>query len=102
MLDGYPDDKDLLVYKAYWLQYLARKEEAIEVIQNLIEEYPNKGIYHDTYGEMLMSFQDYENAKNEFLKSIEISSDDWYTFQTYIKLGICYRELGNLEVKYSI
>ena len=97
LLVGYPDDKDLLVYKAYWLQYLARKEEAIVIIQNLIEEDPNNGMYHDTYGEMLMSFQDYENAKNEFLKSIEISSDDWYTFQTYIKLGICDKELGNLE-----
>ena len=98
LLDNYPDDKDLLVYKAYWLQYLARKEEAIGIIQYLIEEDPNNGIYHDTYGEMLMSFQDYENAKNEFLKSIEISSDDWYTFQTYIKLGICDKELGNLEL----
>ncbi|MHA1477168.1 MAG: tetratricopeptide repeat protein, partial [Promethearchaeota archaeon] len=97
LLDNYPDDKDLLVYKAYWLQYLTRKEEAIEIIQYLIEEDPNNGIYHDTYGEMLMSFQDYENAKKEFLKSIEISSDDWYTFQTYIKLGICDKELGNLE-----
>jgi tetratricopeptide (TPR) repeat protein/DNA-binding HxlR family transcriptional regulator len=98
LLDNYPDDKDLLVYKAYWLQYLTRKEEAIEIIQYLIEEDPNNGIYHDTYGEMLMSFQDYENAKKEFLKSIEISSDDWYTFQTYIKLGICDKELGNLEL----
>ena len=42
--------------------------------QNLIEEDPDNGVYHDTYGEMLMSFQDYENAKNEFLMSIEISS----------------------------
>ncbi len=98
LLKVYPDDNDLLVYKAYWLQYLARKEEAIETIQNLIEVDPDKGIYHDTYGEMLMSFQDYKNAKNEFLKSIEISSDDWYIFQTYIKLGICDKELGNLEL----
>jgi len=97
LLNGYPDDKDLLVYKAYWLQYLSRKEEAIEIIQNLIQEDPDNGMYHDTYGEMLMSFQDYENAKNEFLKSIEISSNDWYVFQTYIKLGICDKELGNLE-----
>ncbi len=98
LLKVYPDDNDLLVYKAYWLQYLARKEEAIETIQNLIEVDPDKGIYHDTYGEMLMSFQDYKNAKNEFLKSIETSSDDWYIFQTYIKLGICDKELGNLEL----
>jgi tetratricopeptide (TPR) repeat protein len=98
LLDGYPDDKDLLVYKAYWLQYLTRKDEAIEIIQNLIQDEPDNGMYHDTYGEMLMSFQDYGKAKNEFLKSIEISSNDWYAFQTYIKLGICDKELGNLEL----
>lgn len=97
LLDGYPDDKDLLVYKAYWLQYLTRKDEALDIVENLIEEDPENGMFHDTYGEMLMSFQDYENAKNEFLKSIEISSNDWYAFQTYIKLGICDKELGNLE-----
>lgn len=98
LLDRYPDDKDLLIYKAYWLQYLTRKDEAIEIIRNLIQEDPDNGMYHDTYGEMLMSFQDYENAKEEFLKSIEISSKDWYAFQTYIKLGICNKELGNLEL----
>ncbi|MFX0075124.1 MAG: hypothetical protein ACFE96_06765 [Candidatus Hermodarchaeota archaeon] len=98
LLDGYPDDKDLLVYKAYWLQYLTRKDEALEIIQHLIEEEPDNGMYHDTYGEMLMSFQDYGKAKEEFLKSIEISSSDWYVFQTYIKLGICDKELGNFEI----
>jgi Mn-dependent DtxR family transcriptional regulator len=97
LIDEYPDDKDLLVYKAYWLQYLTRKEEALEIIQDLIQEEPDNGIYHDTYGEMLMSFQDYANAKKEFIKSIEISSNDWYAFQTFIKLGICDKELGNLE-----
>ena len=98
LIEGYPDDKNLYVYKAYWLQYLGRKEEAIETIQELIEENPNNGMYHDTYGEMLMSFQDYTTAKKQFLMSIEISSDDWYIFQTYIKLGICDKELGNLEL----
>jgi tetratricopeptide (TPR) repeat protein len=97
LLDGYPDDKDLLVYKAYWLQYLARRDEAIEIIQKLIEDDPDNGMYHDTYGEMLMSFQDYGSAKIQFLKSIEMSSNDWYVFQTFIKLGICDKELGNLE-----
>ena len=47
---------------------------------------------------MLMSFQDYEKAKNEFQKSIELSSNDWYVFQTYIKLGICDKELENFEI----
>ncbi len=98
LLEKYSEDAELLTYKAYWLQYLNRKEEAVEIIQKLIEQDPDNSIYHDTYGEMLMSFQDYENAKNEFLKAIEISSDEWYTFQTHIKLGICYKELGMLKL----
>ena len=98
LLEKYSEDAELLTYKAYWLQYLNRKVEAVEIIQNLIEQDPDNSIYHDTYGEMLMSFQDYENAKNEFLKAIEISSDEWYTFQTHIKLGICYKELGMLKL----
>ena len=98
LLEKYSEDTDLLTYKAYWLQYLNRKEEAVEIIQNLIELDPDNSIYHDTYGEMLMSFQDYENAKNEFLKAIEISSNEWYTFQTHIKLGICYKELSKFKL----
>ncbi len=98
LLEKYSEDRELLTYKAYWLQYLNRKEEAVEIIQNLIEQDPDNSIYHDTFGEMLMSFQDYESAKNEFLKAIEISSDEWYTFQTHIKLGICYKELGKFKL----
>ncbi|MHA1508297.1 MAG: tetratricopeptide repeat protein [Promethearchaeota archaeon] len=98
LLEKYSEDTELLTYKAYWLQYLNQKEEAIDIIQNLIEQDPDNHIYHDTYGEMLMSFQDYEGAKNEFLKAIEISSEEWYTFQTHIKLGICYKELGKFKL----
>ncbi|MBY9015244.1 MAG: hypothetical protein KGD68_06085 [Candidatus Lokiarchaeota archaeon] len=98
LLKNYSEDTKLLTYKAYWLQYLNRKEEAVEIIQDLIERDPDNSNYHDTYGEMLMSFQDYESAKNEFLKAIEISSDEWYTFQTHIKLGICYKELGKFKL----
>ena len=98
LLEKYTDDTKLLTYKVYWLQYLNRKEEAVEILQRLIEQDPDNGIYHDTYGEILMSFQDYENAKNEFLKAIEIGSEEWYTFQTHIKLGICYKELGKFKL----
>ena len=98
LLEKYSEDTELLTYKAYWLQYLSRKEEAVEIIQNLIEQDPDNSIYYDTFGEMLMSFQDYESAKNKFLKAIEIGSDEWYMFQTHIKLGICYKELGEFKL----
>jgi tetratricopeptide (TPR) repeat protein len=98
LLEKYPDDKDLLNYKAFWLQYVNRKEESLIVIQNLIENEPDNATYHDTYGEILMYFNDHELAIDEFQKSIEISSDDWYVYQTYIKLGLCFKELENNDL----
>jgi tetratricopeptide (TPR) repeat protein len=43
-----------------------------------------------------MYFNDYEQAIKEFQKSI--SGDGWYIYQTYIKLGICYKELENFDL----
>ena len=48
LLQKYPKDHDLLSYKAYWLQFLDRKVESIEIIQKLIENEPDIGIYYDT------------------------------------------------------
>ncbi|MFX0007591.1 MAG: tetratricopeptide repeat protein, partial [Candidatus Hermodarchaeota archaeon] len=93
----YPEDDDLRNYKAFWLQYLNRKEESIKIIKDLIERAPNNATYHDSYGEILMFFKDYENAISEFLKVINISSGDWYLYQTNIKVGICYREIEDYE-----
>jgi len=94
----YPQDKDLIIYKVYWLQYLNEKEKALNLIRGLIDDEPQNGVYHDTYGEILMAYRDYENAIREFQKTIEINNETWYSFQTYIKLGICYKELGKFEL----
>ncbi|MFX1592973.1 MAG: tetratricopeptide repeat protein [Promethearchaeota archaeon] len=80
------------------MQYLDKKEEAIKIIQKLIKEDPENGIYQDTYGEILMYFEDYNEAVKKFLKAIVIASDDWYIYQTYIKLGICYKALENYDL----
>ena len=98
LIQKYPKDHDLLSYKAYWLQFLDRKEEAIKTIQKLIEHEPDTGIYYDTYGEILMYFEEYEEAAKKFVKAMVLGSQDWYIYQTYIKLGICYKVLGNLEL----
>ncbi len=101
LIEKYPENNDLLNYKAYWLQYLNKKEEAIEIAQNLIENVPDNGTYHDTYGEILMYYEEYEEAIKKFEKAIEIGVNEWYINQTYIKLGICYKELGiyNLAIE---
>ncbi|MFX1567433.1 MAG: tetratricopeptide repeat protein [Promethearchaeota archaeon] len=98
LLEKYPNSKDLLNYKAFWLQYLNRKKDSLTIIQNLIKSEPDNASYLDTYGEILMYFTDYKSAIKEFEKSIEISSNDWYVYQTYIKLGICYKELENYDL----
>jgi tetratricopeptide (TPR) repeat protein len=96
LLEKYPDNNDLLIYKVFWLQYLDYKEESFELIQNLIESEPNNATYHDTFGEILMYFSDYEQAIEEFQKSI--NGDSWYIYQTYIKLGIRYKEIENFDL----
>jgi len=98
LIQKYPKDHDLLSYKAYWLQFLDKKEEAIAIIKNLIENEPDIGIYYDTYGEILMYFEVYEEAAKKFVKAMVLGGHDWYLYQTYIKLGICYTALGNLEL----
>ncbi|MFX1499870.1 MAG: tetratricopeptide repeat protein [Promethearchaeota archaeon] len=102
LIQKYPEDNNLLNYKAFWLQYLYREEEAFETIRNLIELEPNNATYHDTYGEILMFFDKHEQAIEEFLKTLEISSDNWYGYQTYIKLGLCYKEVedSKLAIKF--
>lgn len=98
LIEEYPEDDELLSYKAYWLQYLNKKEESIDIIKELVDRFPDNAIYHDTFGEILMYFEDYDMAAKEFQKAIEIDSSDWYIPQTYVKLGICYKEQKNYNL----
>ncbi|MFX0007587.1 MAG: hypothetical protein ACFFA7_15495 [Promethearchaeota archaeon] len=98
LISEYPENTDLLNYKAYWLHYMDKKEEAIEILQNLTKKVTNNGTYHDTFGEILMYYEEYKDAVNKFQKAIEVAADEWYINQTYIKLGICYKELENYDL----
>jgi tetratricopeptide (TPR) repeat protein len=98
LIEKYPEDNNLILNRIYWLQYLDEKEEVQATIEKLIQENPEIGIYRDTYGEILMNFEEYEKAIKEFLKTIELASDEWYINQTYIKLGICYKELEDYDL----
>ncbi len=98
LIEKYPEDNSLILNKIYWLQYLDEKEKVLTTIEKIIKKSPELGIYHDTYGEILMNFEEYEKATKEFLKTIELASDEWYINQTYIKLGICYKELENYDL----
>jgi tetratricopeptide (TPR) repeat protein len=45
-----------------------------------------------------MYFEDYEAAAKRFLKAMVIGNDEWYIYQTYIKLGICYKALDKYDL----
>ena len=78
-------------YKAYWLSHLGKNQEALNILRGLIEEEPEKGIYRDTLGEILITLKEYEKAIEELQKAIEINSNEWFILQTYIKLWIFYK-----------
>ncbi len=101
LLEKYPNDDSLYIYKAYWLSYLGKRQEALKILQELVEKEPEKGFYHDTYGEILITFKEYEKAIEEFQKAIAIDSNDWFIPQTYIKIGICYIALENRELAFQ-
>ncbi len=98
LLEKNPEDYNILNYKAYWYQYANKKEEALQIIEELIEHEPNNSVYYDSYGEILMYFEEYEKAAEQFQKAIKMSNFGWFIYQTYIKLGICYKELENYEL----
>jgi tetratricopeptide (TPR) repeat protein len=98
LLEKNQEDKELRIFKAYWYQYMNKKEEALKILEELIEFEQDNGEYYDSYGEILMNYEEYEKAVKQFKKSIELSSNGWFIYQTYIKLGICFKELGNYEL----
>jgi tetratricopeptide (TPR) repeat protein/Mn-dependent DtxR family transcriptional regulator len=97
LIEKYPEDNNLLQHKIYWLQYLDEKEKVFEIVEDLLGREPENGLFHDTYGEILMNFEEYEKAINEFQKAIDLESNEWFINQTYIKLGICYKEMGDQD-----
>lgn len=97
LIEIYPEEKDLLNYKACWLQYLNKKEDSLETIQSLINQVPDNALYYDTKGEILMFFDDYKQALEQFQKVRELDKESWFIYQTYIKMGICYKVLGNFR-----
>jgi len=101
LIEKYPKDNSLRNYKAYWLSYQDKKQEALEILRELVKKEPEKGIYRDTYGEILIHFKEYEKAIQEFQKAIEIDTNDWFIYQTYIKIGICYIALENIELAFQ-
>ena len=87
------DDQD----KAYMLGHLRRREEAIETAEYLISLNPKYGNSYDTYGEILLIFEEYENAIEKFKVALNLEPSGWFAFETCLKMGECYKKLGKIE-----
>ncbi len=97
LLEKYPKDSNILNCKAYWHLYMNNKGEAFKVIEQVIKYEPEIGLYYDSYGEILMYFEEYDKAVEQFNKALKMSKFGLLVNETYIKLGICYKELKNYE-----
>ena len=98
LLEKNPEDKELRNFIAYWYQYLNKKDKALNTLEMLIKSEQDNGEYYDSYGEILMNYEEYEKAVERFQKAIKLRGSGWFIYQTYIKLGICFKELGNYEL----
>jgi len=96
-IELYSHDNDFINNKAMILGHLGRREEAIETAEHLISLNPKYGNSYDTYGEVLMVFEEYEMAIEKFQEALTLEPTGWFAFETCLKMGQCFKELGNFE-----
>lgn len=75
-----------------------QKNLALKLIEKAIDLDPHNGNYYDSYGEIYLMSNDYEEAIKKFEKAIEINPDDYFIHETYIKMGKCFLKKNNLDL----
>jgi len=93
-----PNDLDLLNNKVYYHLYRGEKDKAIESGKLLVERDPDDGNFHDSYGEVLTEFGEYEKALEILQKALVLDPLGWFTYNTYFQMARCYKELGNYDL----
>lgn len=109
LTEQYPEEVDYLNNKAYWHVYIYKekkengnedeenKKAAIETIKTLTEKEPEEGNYFDSYGEILMITEDYDNAIKKYEQAIKVEPNGWFIPASHVGLGKCYEKLGVYE-----
>ncbi|MHA1456772.1 MAG: tetratricopeptide repeat protein [Promethearchaeota archaeon] len=87
----------ILNNRALILAELDRKEEAIETAKEMIACDKKDGNLRDSFGEILLIVGDYEDSIKQFEEAIAMNPTGWYIDQSYIKMGLCYLNLGEYE-----
>jgi tetratricopeptide (TPR) repeat protein len=98
LLEKEPKNLDLLNNKIYFHLYLGDKKEAIEGGEKLTKLDPNDGNFHDSFGEILTEFGEYERALEQIQKALELEPFGWYSYNSYFQMAICYKELGKYDL----
>ena len=93
-----PKDFDILNNKVYWHHYRDEKEESLQAAKELVKLAPDNGNYHDSYGEVLTEFGEYEEALKYFQKALDLDPLGWFTYNTYIQMAKCYKEIGKFDL----
>lgn len=88
---------NVLNNRALILAELGRKEEAIETAREMINLNEDNGNLRDSFGEILLIIGEYQDAIKQFEEAIKLSPTGWFIDQSYIKMGLCYMELGLYE-----
>jgi len=96
--EKYPNDLDVLNSKVYYHLYLGEKEEALKTGKLLVESDPEDGNFHDSYAEVLTEFGEYEEALKENQKALEIDPLGWFTYNTYLHIAKCQKELRQYDL----
>ncbi len=93
-----PDNLDMIHNKSYFHLYRGDKEEAIEGGEKITKLDPDNGNFHDSFGEILTEFGEYERALEEIQKALEIEPYGWYSYNSYLQMSRCYKELGKFNL----
>ncbi|NVM38158.1 MAG: tetratricopeptide repeat protein [Candidatus Lokiarchaeota archaeon] len=98
LLEKDPRDFDAMNNKVYYHLYLGEKEEAKKAGKLLTDLNPEDGNFHDSYGEALTEFGEYEEAIKILQKALELDPLGWFTYNTYYHLAKCYIKLGKYDL----
>ncbi|EKE04595.1 MAG: hypothetical protein ACD_20C00042G0004 [uncultured bacterium] len=93
LLQNFPNDIDILYYYGILCLQVSELDKALELLNKVIELNPEDQLYKNVLiltGDIYMNKQDFHQAKNYYLFSIEIDNQD---FVPYFNLGVVYHNI---------
>lgn len=89
-----PENVDALKLKFDNLFFLKQFNECVELIQQLIRDFPARGQYYSDYGHTLLQMKQYKEAERKFTQAIKLRTEN--LAYVYLGRGIARYNLGKL------